>query len=428
VTLLKGALLVHLDPPKVERGDVRTAGTKIVEVGPDLAPLAGEKVVDLADKWLMPGLTCAHHHLYSALAAGMPLPSEAPANFTEMLEGVWWKLDRALDADGVEVSGLVGGVGALRAGVTTVIDHHASPSFIEGSLETLDGALDRVGLRRVLCYEVTDRNGLDGAKAGLEAHAGLLGAGSAGGTRAVMIGAHANFTVSDATLQACGAMAKEAGVGLHIHVAEAADDEQAVGEPLVARMERLGALQPGSILAHCVHLGGDELKRIEDAGAWVTHQPRSNMNNGVGYAPVASFGPNTALGTDGIGADMFTELQTGWFRGSEGGVGWFPDRWLQALTAGSRLAGDKLGVRIGVIEPGAEADLVVLDALPGPPLLTENLPAACIFRLTSSAVRNVMVAGKWRLMDRMPTRVNARELDSRAQPAAVKLWDGIRAL
>ncbi len=420
-TLLTGALVLGLEPPAVERVDIRIAAGSVQAVAPDLAPEPGERVVDLAGHWIMPGLVCGHHHLYSALASGMPFLAEAPVDFADMLAKVWWRLDRALDRESVEVSGLVGGVLALRAGCTTIIDHHASPSFIEGSLETMDSALGQLGLRRVLCYEVTDRGGPAEALAGLRAHENLLAAG-ADGWRAVMVGAHANFTVSDDTLRACGAMAHEAGVGVHIHLAEADGDRRLVGEPLVERMDRCGALVPGSLLAHCVHLSPDELQRAYDAGAWTSHQARSNMNNGVGYAPLAHFGESSLLGTDGIGADMIAELQAGYFRAQEGAVGWFPDRFLRALHAASVLASDKLGVTLGRIEPGAQADLVVLDPVPGPPLLAENLAGGLIFRFTSGMVRHVMVGGRWRLWDRDTPGFDQAALDQRARRSAMALW------
>ena len=419
--LLLNPTVVHLDPPRVEQASIRIAGGRIVAVGPDLTPEPSETVDDLSGHWVIPGLTCAHTHLYSALACGMPLPCEAPTSFADMLAKVWWKLDRALDMEGVEVSGLVGGVAALRAGVTTVIDHHASPSAITGSLETLDGALDALGLRRLLCYEVTDRGGKDEAIAGLDAHARLLGQ-DGGGKRAVLIGAHANFTLSDETLSAVGAMAREAGVGVHIHVAEAADDATLTGEDPVDRLARLGALLPGSILAHCVHLDADRIARVRDAGAWITHQPRSNQNNGVGYAPVAAFGPHTALGTDGIGADMFAELQAGWFRAQEAGVDWAPSRWLGALTAGSQLAGEALGVQLGRISPGAEADLVILDLPVGPPLSSETVAATFLFRLAATQVKHVMIGGDWRLWHRRVAGLDEGELQSRADVAARATW------
>ncbi len=419
--ILRGATLVHLDPPRVEQADVRVRGGQIIAVSRPLEAEPGEVVHDFTGQWIIPGLVCAHTHLYSALACGMPQPAEAPTSFSDMLAKVWWKLDVALDMQAVEISALVGGLAALHAGVTTVIDHHASPNAIVGSLETIDDALQAVGLRRVLCYEVTDRGGPQRARAGLAAHHALLGVDGKS-MRAVMVGAHANFTLSDDTLRAVGALARESGVGVHIHVAEARDDAETTGEELVGRMARLGALVEGSILAHCVHLDADGLSRIADAGAWVTHQPRSNQNNGVGYAPVGQFGPHTALGTDGIGADMFAEIQAGWFRAQDEGVGWSPDRWLEMLTAGARLASEKLGVRLGQLSPGAAADLVVIDPPPGPPIRSESVASNVVFRLSSSVVRHVMVAGQFRLWERASVGVDAGEVQDRSGPTAEAIW------
>ena len=419
--LLTNGVLLHLDPPRVERADVRIRGSRIVEVSAELNPLPQEECHDLNGRWVMPGLCVAHHHLYSALACGMPMPTSPPTNFTQMLKEVWWRLDRALNPESVEVSGLVGGLQALRAGVTTIIDHHASPNFIVGSLECLDGALDSLGLRRILCYEVSDRGGSSESRAGLAAHSGLLSSPK-DGMRAAMIGAHANFTLSDESLASCASLAREAGVGLHIHVAEAVDDQATTGEALIARMERLGALVPGSIFAHCVHLSDAELRAVKDAGIWVTHQPRSNQNNGVGYANVAGFSERTALGTDGIGADLFAELQSGWFRAQEGNIPWSPERWLQMMSSGAILAGEALGVRLGRIEADYEADLTVLEPIPGPLLRSENLAAAFLFRLHSAAVREVLVAGQWRLRDRLPCGIDSSEIDLRAQREATALW------
>ncbi|MFZ5475245.1 MAG: amidohydrolase family protein [Myxococcota bacterium] len=410
--ILSGATLLDLDPVSVRRADVRIEGGTIVDVG----DLDGEGV-DLRGSWLMPGLVVAHHHLYAALACGMPTAPEAPETFTQMLRRVWWRLDEALDLDAIEASALVGGVAALRAGVTTIVDHHASPNAIAGSLEAIDGALGALGLRRVLAYEVTDRGGAERARAGLRAHEGLLASRTP--KRGVLVGMHASLTLSDDTIRDCAALARSAGVGVHVHVAEAVDDVRE-GSP-VARLERLGALLPGSVLAHGVHLGGDDLARIADAGAWLTHQPRSNMNNTVGRARVAAFPARVAIGTDGIGADVIAELQAGYFRAREDHAGWGPARWAEALAAGARLAGESLGVRLGRIAPGHAADLVVLDPAPGPPLV--DLPAALVFRFGAGMVRDVMVAGAWRLRDRRPVGVDAGELDARAQSAARVLWE-----
>jgi len=425
-TLLQGAQLLHLDPPAVGRADVRVGAGRIVEVGEALTPADGEEVVDLAGRWLMPGLVCGHHHLYSALACGMPFVEEAPTGFADMLAKVWWRLDRALDEEGVRASGLVGAASALKAGTTTLIDHHASPSFIEGSLEALDESVAEIGQRRILCYEVTDRGGTERAQAGLRAHENLLG--KQGEERALLVGVHANFTVTDKTLEAAAEMARGAGVGLHIHVAEAAEDETVTGEPLVSRMEHCKALVPGSIFAHCIHLSRQELRILAERDIVVSHQARSNMNNGVGYAPTQHFDDSAMLGTDGIDGDMFSELKVAFFRAQEANAGMSPERALRLLTQSAHQAGERLGVPLGRIEPGFAADLVVLDPCAGPPLTAENLAAAMIFRLSSAQVRSVMIGGRFRLQDREIVDVDESALDQRAQAAALSLWARMKEL
>lgn len=429
--LLQDVCYMEWYPPCVKRGDIRVRRGWIEEVGENLQPRADEQVFAGAGAWIMPGLVCGHTHLYSALSCGMPMPSSAPVSFADMLDKVWWRLDRALHREAVKVSALVGGVSALRVGVTTLIDHHASPNAIEHSLLDIDDALAKIGLRRILCYEVTDRGGQQKAEAGLKAHEALLlrslGIDSEG-RRAVLIGAHANFTLSDETLRQCVSLAQHAGVGLHIHVAEAEDDAKITGENPVLRLERLGALRSGSLLAHCVHTTADDLRRIVDAGAWIAHQPRSNMNNAVGYAPVEVFPEQTILGTDGIGADMLTEIQTAWYQGREAHLSWSPERWLQVLQQGSSFASHQLGVQMGRIQPGYVADLVVLDADPGPPLRSENLAAAVIFRFSPRWVRHVMIHGSWALWEGQPVGIDKQDLHVQAEITAQEIWDRMKTL
>jgi cytosine/adenosine deaminase-related metal-dependent hydrolase len=235
------------------------------------------------------GLVCAHHHLYSALARGMPAPPRAPGSFPDILELVWWRLDRALDLEMIRWSAMLGALEALECGTTAIVDHHASPSAIDGSLDVVADACAEVGVRVSCCYEVTDRNGTDGAKAGLAENERFLRAGGRG-----FVGAHASFTLSDETLDAVCGLAGDLGVGVHIHVAEDPVD-RAAGARLADRADERW------VLAHCVHLD-------RPLPGTVAHNPRSNLNNGVGYGRPARF-PRVALGTDGIGADMLEEFR-----------------------------------------------------------------------------------------------------------------------
>jgi cytosine/adenosine deaminase-related metal-dependent hydrolase len=237
-----------------------------------------------------PGLVCAHHHLYSALARGMPAPPAQPHHFGEILEQVWWRLDTALDLDMLRASALLGATEALMCGTTAIVDHHESPNAIEGSLDVIAEACAAVGVRVVCAYGVTDRHGPDGARRGLAENERFLRSGGRG-----LVGVHAAFTCSDATLEAAAGLAADLGVGVHVHVAEGPEDARA-GE----RLERLAA--DDWLLVHCVGLD-------RELAGTIAHNPRSNMNNGVGYAAPARRSNRVVLGTDGIGADMLEEFR-----------------------------------------------------------------------------------------------------------------------
>src|SRR5262252_3050668 len=227
--LLKGGTVITLDPPVVERVDLRVHDGQIVARAKDLKPQAGDEVVDVRGKLVMPSLVCGHTHLYSTLARGMPGPERPPGNFKEILELVWWRLDRALDREAIYYSALVGALEAARAGTTCLFDHHSSPSFITGSLGVVGEALKKVGLRSVLCYEITDRGGPKARDEGLEETAEWLESianelETAGPVRRTphllrgMVGGHASFTLSDESLDACSDLTRRYSAGLHIHV------------------------------------------------------------------------------------------------------------------------------------------------------------------------------------------------------------------
>jgi cytosine/adenosine deaminase-related metal-dependent hydrolase len=351
---------------------------------------------------------------------------------------VWWRLDRALDESSILHSAWAGGADALLAGTTTIVDHHASPNAIDGSLEWLDRALGGLGVRRILCYEVTDRDGLDAAAAGLEETRRWLKerAPETIGTRdpilRTMVGAHASFTLSAETLAACVSLADEFEVGIHVHVAEDAADERdceaRFDRRVVERLAEAGALTDRSLLAHCVHVDDREIELVREAGAWVAHNARSNMNNRVGRAPVGALGERVVLGTDGIDGDLFAESRAAYWRGHESDPSITPAWVLGRLAAGAAFAGRVFGEPLlGRIEPGAPADLVVLDYDPPTPLTADNLAAHWVFGLSARHVRDVVVDGEVVVRDRRLTR---EEGDPRAyaQAAAQELWERMDAI
>jgi cytosine/adenosine deaminase-related metal-dependent hydrolase len=329
-------------------------------------------------------MVCAHHHLYSALARGMPAPPVTPTSFRSVLEQVWWRLDTALDLEMLEWSAKLGALEALEAGCTAIVDHHESPNAIEGSLDVIASAVAEIGIRVSTCYGVTDRHGPDGARRGLAENDRFLTAGGRG-----MVGVHAAFTCSDDTLAAAADLARRHGVGVHIHVAEGPDDADAA--------TRLAAWSADDwLLVHGVHLDDDH-----GLAGTIVHNPRSNMNNGVGYANPARFANRVALGTDGIGADMLAEFQLAFVAARAGDVTVSPDLPWSWLAAGWE------------VFPEARRDRVRWSYAPMAPWHLAYTP-------TVRAV-DVDVDGRAVLRDGVPTRVDAAEIRAKAAEQATRL-------
>ena len=431
LALCGGTVVLGLDPVELASADVVIDGDRITAVG-QAPPVVPRR--DCSGTLVMPGNVCAHTHLYSALSRGMPYQLAPPENFLQILQRIWWRLDRALDEPGIRMSALAGGLDALLAGTTTVFDHHASPNFIDGSLDVIASALEELGLRSVLCYEVTDRDGKDRAAEGIAENARFLAAGRP--LARGLMGAHASFTMSDATLEACAGAAAEAGAGVHIHVAEdAADQRDALaghGRGVVDRLHAAGVVTERALLAHCVHIDRHERDILLASGATIAHNARSNMNNGVGHSPVIAGGNERlpvrstgriTLGTDGIGGDMITESQSAFFRARETSLAAPPSWPLDRLAASSRAAGRIFGEPLlGRIAAGAPADITVLDYPAPTPVSAGNLAVHWIFGLSPRQVRDVLVAGELVIADRRSTRVDTARLAAEAAMQASRLW------
>ena len=342
------------------------------DVGPGLAPNQ------------TPGLVCAHHHLYSALARGMPAPPRTPSGFVEILEMVWWRLDRALDLESIRWSAMLGALEALERGCTAVIDHHESPEAIEGSLTVIADACAEVGIRVNCAYGITDRHGADGALRGLAENERFLRDGGRG-----MVGVHAAFTCTDGTLEAAAGLAAELGVGVHVHVAEGPGDADA--------MDRFRDLASDDwMLVHGVHLPDDH-----GLAGTMVHNPRSNMNNAVGYARPARFANPVALGSDGIGADMLDEFRLAYVRHREDDV-----------TASPEVAWGWLATGWDLF-PEARSDRVTWSYA--------DMDPWCLAFTTGVGPLTVEVDGELVLVDGRPTRVDPDEIRARAAEEAVRL-------
>lgn len=421
--VLTNALLTDLDPMRVESGELRIDRGKIVARG-RVDRVAGDEVINCGGAVVMPGLVNGHTHLYSALATGMPAPPRVPTNFHEILELIWWRLDRALDAESIELSAAVGALESLRCGTTTLIDHHASPSHIAGSLDLIERGVATAGLRGVFCYEVTDRNGRQGRDEGLAENARYASRAS-GGRFAGLTGAHASFTLDDDTM---AALAPRRPV--HIHVAEDPCDERITREryhkSLLDRLKPL--LHRDNIFAHCIHLSDDAIAAVNEAGVTIAHNPRSNMNNAVGYTPIQKLECPVMLGTDGIGGDMFAEAKHAWFKSRDGGAGISPADVVKMLATSARRASQALGVTLGKLEVGAAADVVITDYVPPTPLTSVNLAGQFIFRTGSQHVRHVLIDGQWRLRDRAVVGCDEKQIHAAASDAARAMWERMQKI
>ncbi len=432
-TVLTNAILVDLDPPNVEPGSLRIDGSRIVSRGA-VEPGPSDQTINCQDCAVLPGLVNGHTHLYSALAVGMPPPPSAPKDFREILELIWWRLDRTLDADAIELSARAGAVAAIRSGTTTLIDHHASPGFIDGALDCVERGAQDTGVRVVQCYETTDRQGPDGARAGVaENRRYLQKCRAAGGERfGGLVGAHASFTLEQDTLTELAALADEWDTGVHIHVAEDTCDVRDAldrfDRPLIEHLAAAGALRPQSLLAHGTHLDAAAWPVLEVDRPTIAHNPRSNMNNAVGYAPVDAFPCPVVLGTDGIGGDMFTEARFAWFKARETKSRLAPDDILGMLAASARFASGVLGVTLGRLATDAAADVIITDYRPPTPMTAENLFGHLVFGMGAHCVKDVMVAGDWAMRNRAITCVDERELRQRAREKTLSLWQRMASM
>lgn len=418
-------------------GGVLIEGNAIVAVGStdELRPKAA-RYVDARGRVIMPGLICAHHHLYSTFACG--IAAEPAGNFVQVLERLWWKLDRALDLDDVYYSAVFPLARCIRAGTTTVIDHHASPSAIAGSLGRIGDAVVEAGVRASLCYEVTDRNGAAGAEAGIAENAAWLERCAGSSTLHGLVGVHAAMTVGPPTLDACVKLAQQHDTGLHIHVAEDQADQddslQKYGKRVLRRLHDAGGLGPGTIAVHCVHIDEAEVELLRQTDTTVVHNPQSNMNNAVGCANVPDLmaqGIRVCLGTDGMTSNMLEEARASLFVrhhvAKEPSVG-FAETVRMLFEENARLASQSFGRKLGVLEPGAAADVIVTDHIPFTPATPDNVYGHILFGVAAEGVRTTVCDGQVLMLDGELKTLDVERLGREAQQRTPQTWQRFGAL
>ena len=413
---------------------------RIVEIGLSdqvLNKYHGEDILDARGQYVMPGNICAHTHFYGAYSRGLAIPGSQPSNFKEILDKLWWPLDKSLSLEAVKYSALVCIIDAIKHGTTTLIDHHASQGNIENSLNKIYEAVDESGIRASLCYEVTDRDGLDKAKMGIEENKRFIDfvkkEKPLNGRISACFGLHASLTLSDNTLEACRAAAPE-DIGFHIHIAEDAIDEYdslaKSGLRVVDRLYKHQILGPKTIAVHAVHIDAKEIELLAGTETWVTHQPRSNMNNAVGISNVESMlraGIKVGLGNDGFSNDMWQEWKTAylvhklWNRDPQrmNGI----DIIEMAIYNNSALVTKQFNVgQIGILEEGAQADIIFVNYQPFTPLTEGNLPWHILFGFNPSMVTTTIVSGKPLMIDNNILTLNENEVYSKAMELSLPVW------
>ena len=388
------------------------------------------KAVDCTGKIVLPGFICTHHHFYSTMARGMAIPGDPASNFVEILERLWWKLDRALTDEDITFSAQIPLIECIRNGTTTVIDHHASPASRDGSLDLIENAVRQAGIRASLCYEVSDRNVPGG---GIEENERFIKkTGKGDGQIAAMMGLHASFTLSDETLEKCVGIAKDAGVGCHIHVAEdGADREDSIKKykmPTVERLNKKGASGEKSLFIHCVYIDESEMDVISATKTGVVHNPESNMNNAVGVTKILELlkrGVLVGLGTDGMSSDMLAQMRCAYLlhrlANHDPRVA-FMEAPQMLLQNNADICERQFGIRLGEIAQGRPADLAIIDYEPPTPLSESNFLGHLIFGLVDATVDTTVCKGKILMENKKILILDEPRIAARSRELASEMW------
>ena len=431
-----GRLITRDQGSFYENGAVVVEGNIIVEVGPTSemrGKYPGAEFLDARGGTIMPGLINTHNHIYSAFARGMPLPGYCPRNFNDILEGLWWKLDRRLTMENNLLSARAVYLDCIKNGVTTVFDHHASYFDIPDSLDMIAQPAVEYGVRTNLCYEVSDRDGEAKMRQAVLENERFVKRAAADTTDMLkgMMGLHAAFTVSDETLAFC-AEHKDPATGYHVHVAEGPLDLQhslrTYNKRIVHRLFDCGILGPKTLAIHCVHVNPAEIELLKATDTCVVHNPESNMGNAVGCGPVLNLfkeGVLLGLGTDGYTNDMLESYKVGNVLHKhhlcDPTVAWgeIP---AMLFENNARIAGRFYEKPLGVLKPGAYADVIVTDYNPLTPMDATNCNGHILFGMNGRFVTTTVCNGRVLMRDREILVEDEAEVMAKCRESARKLW------
>lgn len=399
---------------KVEEG----AGGSVAIV--DAVP-EGQESIDCKGKLVTKSFACGHHHVYSELARGMPAPKKIPTNFNEVLQYVWWTVDKCLDHEMIEASALACALECAKNGVSYVIDHHASPFHIKGSLDVIAKAFDRVGVSHLLSVELSDRDGAKAAQDHLDETEEYLKSG-----RDALVGLHASFTVGEELLANSVALARKYNSGLHVHVAEGPADQphclETYGKRIVQRFSEAGVLDfSKTLLVHCIHLDDSERELISNSPVWIVQNAESNQNNNVGSFDATGLGEKLMLGTDGMHSDMLRSAKAAFLcNQAVGGVS-YPEIYRRFRNVTRYLRENNFAGH-------GENSLVVLDYFTPTDVTQDNFIGHFVFGLAAQHVQTVINNGKVIVRDRKVLGVDEEAVSLQAREQANRLWKAMQAL
>ena len=422
--------------PYLENGAVCIDGTKIKAVGETAALRARYPEAEFLDARggvIMPAFINAHTHIYSALARGLSIKGNNPTNFYEVLDGTWWAIDRKLTLKGTKASADALYIDCIKQGVTTIFDHHASYCEIPGSLFQIAESAKQFGIRSCLCYEVSDRDGEEKCLQAIQENADFITwcEKEKDPMLAAMFGGHALFTISDKTFDRMVA-ANNGRTGYHIHVSEGMNDVydslQNYGRRPVQRLQDHGILGPKTILGHCIHVNTAEIELIKNTDTMVVNNPESNMGNAVGICPVlplSKAGILLGMGTDAYTNDMLESLKVALC--SQRSNACAPNvAWCEVTDMlfknNAKIGGKYFPDTLGVLKPGAAADIIVMDYKPFTPFSDENIDGHMIFGMTGRQCQTTIAAGKTLMLDRELVGIDEEAENAHILEAAKKLW------
>ena len=424
--------------PYIENGAVVIKKEKITAVGKAeeiLKNYSDDEIIDVENKVIMPGIINAHHHIYSAFARGMASSGKAPKDFMEILEGLWWKIDKKLTLEDLKYSAYTTYIDCIKNGVTTVFDHNASPYAVKNSLFTIANAAQKLGIRTCLCYEVSDRDGEEILKDGIDENINFIKEYNNNSQNMIkgMFGLHAAFTLSNESLAMCREKMEGINAGYHVHVAEGkADLEDSLakyGKRVVERLNEFGILGKKTLAVHCIHIDENELNILKDTDTYVVHNPESNMGNAVGCQPFLKLfekGITTGLGTDGYTSDMFESMKVANIIhkhvNQNPSVAW--GEVPEAMFENNRkIAEEYFEGELGILKDGALADVIVVDYNPLTPLTANNINSHILFGMMGRSVVTTIINGKTVMHDRKLIGIDEKEIFEHSRAAAQKLWD-----